>query len=136
MIIAWFCIPAHGHTNPTLGLVKELTASGHQIYYFFFEAFREKIEKAGAVFIGCDGYDFDMEDKDNADRVVKDMAFATELLVTSTLALDDRFFMVFYKKSDSLYITEEVDYGSERKSGDRGTSGRRKRHSVCVSCDR
>ena len=89
MKIAWFCIPAHGHTNPTLGLVRELTAAGHQVYYFSFEMFREKIEQAGAVFIGCDGYDFEMEDKENADRVGKDKAFATELLVSSTLALDD-----------------------------------------------
>ena len=89
MRIAWFCIPAHGHTNPTLGLVKTLTEAGHQIWYFSFEEFREKIESAGATFIGCDGYDFDMEDKDNADRVGKDKVFATELLVSSTLALDE-----------------------------------------------
>ncbi|MBE6029056.1 MAG: glucosyltransferase [Clostridiales bacterium] len=89
MKIAWFCIPAYGHTNPTLGVVKELTAAGHQVYYFSFEMFREKIEQAGAVFIGCDGYDFEMEDKDNADRVGKDKVFATELLVSSTLALDE-----------------------------------------------
>ena len=89
MKIAWFCIPAHGHTNPTLSVVKELTEAGHQVYYFTFEMFREKVERAGAVFIGCDGYDFEMEDKDNADRVGKDKAFATELLVSSTLALDE-----------------------------------------------
>ena len=89
MKIAWFCIPAHGHTNPTLGLVKELTSAGHQVFYFSFEMFREKIEQAGARFIPCDGYDFDMEDKENADRVGKDKVFATELLVSSTLALDE-----------------------------------------------
>ena len=89
MKIAWFCIPAHGHTNPTLSIVKELTAAGHQVYYFSFEMFRDKIEGAGAHFIGCDGYDFEMEDKENADRVGKDKAFATELLVSSTLALDE-----------------------------------------------
>ena len=89
MKIAWFCIPAHGHTNPTLKVVKELTDAGHQVFYFSFEMFREKIEQAGAVFIGCDGYDFDMEDKENADRVGKDKVFATELLVSSTLALDE-----------------------------------------------
>ena len=50
--------------------------------------FRDRIEQAGATFIGCDGYDFDMEDKENADRVGKDKVFATELLVSSTLALD------------------------------------------------
>ena len=35
MKIAWFCIPAHGHTNPTLGLVKRLTDAGHQVWYFY-----------------------------------------------------------------------------------------------------
>ena len=89
MKIAWFCIPAYGHTNPTLGLIKELTSAGHQVFYFSFEMFREKIEQAGARFIPCDGFDFDMEDKENADRVGKDKVFATELLVSSTLALDD-----------------------------------------------
>ncbi|MBQ3466522.1 MAG: glucosyltransferase [Firmicutes bacterium] len=89
MKIAWFCIPAHGHTNPTLGLVKTLTEAGHQVWYFSFEEFREKIENAGASFIGCDGYDFEMEDKGNADRVGKDKVYATELLVSSTLALDE-----------------------------------------------
>ena len=58
MRIAWFCIPAHGHTNPTLGLVRALMDAGHEIFYFSFEMFREKIENAGAVFIPCDGYDF------------------------------------------------------------------------------
>ena len=89
MKIAWFCIPAHGHTNPTLGVVKALTEAGHQVFYFSFEMFREKIEATGAVFIPCDGCDFEMEDKDNADRVGKDKVFATELLVSSTLALDE-----------------------------------------------
>lgn len=89
MKIAWFCIPAHGHTNPTLAVVKELTSAGHQVFYFSFEQFRDKIEKSGAIFIGCDGYDFEMEDKGNADRVGKDKAYATELLVSSTLALDE-----------------------------------------------
>lgn len=89
MKIAWFCIPAHGHVNPTLGLVKTLTDAGHQVWYFSFEEFREKIEKAGATFIDCDGCDFEMEDKGNAARVGKDKVFATELLVSSTLALDE-----------------------------------------------
>lgn len=89
MKIAWFCIPAHGHTNPTLGIVKKMTDAGHEVYYFSFECFREKIEHVGANFIPCDAYDFEMEDKENGDRVGKDMAFSTELLVSTTLALDE-----------------------------------------------
>lgn len=110
MKIAWFCIPAHGHTNPTLGLVKALTESGHIIYYFSFEIFREKIENAGAVFIPCDGYDFEMEDKENADRVGKDQAFAVELLVSSTMALDDMVTEKIAELAPDVIVADSVAY--------------------------
>ncbi|MHC1682868.1 MAG: macrolide family glycosyltransferase [Clostridiaceae bacterium] len=40
--------PAHGHTNPTLGLVEELTLRGEKVVYITTEEFRERIEKKGA----------------------------------------------------------------------------------------
>jgi len=110
MKIAWFCIPAHGHTNPTLGLVKALTESGHEIWYFSFEEFREKIEATGANFIACDGYDFEMEDKGNADRVGKDKVYATELLVSSTLALDDMTTRTLEKIKPDIVVSDSVAY--------------------------
>ncbi len=110
MKIAWFCIPAHGHTNPTLGLVKALNESGHTIYYFSFEMFREKIENAGAVFVPCDGYDFEMEDKENADRVGKDQAFAVELLVSSTLALDEMVTEKIAELQPDVIVADSVAY--------------------------
>ena len=54
MNIAFFCIPAHGHTNPTLAVVRELTARGHTVRYYTTEAFRAKVEAAGAVFVPFD----------------------------------------------------------------------------------
>jgi len=110
MKIAWFCIPAHGHTNPTLGLVKALTEAGHQVWYFSFEEFREKIENAGAAFIGCDGYDFEMEDKGNADRVGKDKVYATELLVSSTLALDEMTSRVIGEIKPDIVVSDSVAF--------------------------
>ena len=110
MRIAWFCIPAHGHTNPTLGLVRALTDAGHEIYYFSFGMFREKIENAGAVFIPCDGYDFEMEDKENADRVGKDMAFAVELLVASTLALDEMVTEKITELGPDVIVSDSIAY--------------------------
>jgi len=110
MRIAWFCIPAHGHTNPTLGLVKTLTDAGHQVWYFSFEEFREKIERAGAAFIGCDGYDFEMEDKGNADRVGKDKVYATELLVSSTLALDEMTTRVIGEIKPDIVVSDSVAF--------------------------
>jgi len=110
MKIAWFCIPAHGHTNPTLGLVRSLTDAGHQIWYFSFEEFREKIEGAGATFIGCDGYDFEMEDKGNADRVGKDKVYATELLVSSTLALDEMTARMIDEIKPDIVVSDSVAF--------------------------
>lgn len=110
MKIVWFCIPAHGHTNPTLGLVKELTDAGHEVVYFSFEQFREKIEKAGAEFVSCDAYDFEIDDKDSGDRVGKDMAFATELLVKSTLALDEMVAEKVAQIQPDLIISDSVAY--------------------------
>lgn len=110
MKIAWFCIPAHGHTNPTLGLVRAMTNEGHEIYFFSFETFKEKIEKAGAHFISCDACDFEMEDKENADRVGKDMAFATELLVSSTLALDEMVAQRVKEIKPDIIVSDSVAY--------------------------
>ena len=110
MRIAWFCIPAHGHTNPTLGLVRALTEAGHQVYYFSFEMFRKKIEEAGAEFIPCDGFDFEMEDKQNADRVGKDQAFAVELLVSSVLALDGMVTAKITELQPDVIVSDSVAY--------------------------
>ena len=110
MKIVWFCIPAHGHTNPTLGLVKALTDAGHKVWYFSFEEFRDKIESAGATFISCDGYDFEMEDKGNADRVGKDKVYATELLVSSTLALDEMTSRFVEEIRPDLVVSDSVAF--------------------------
>ncbi len=109
--IVFFCIPAHGHTNPTLGVVRELALRGHQVRYYSYDAFREKIEQAGAEFVSCDKYDITQQmsrpesgpgaaqrkpgtalqapDSQDAARIGKDLAFSTKLLVDTTLALDD-----------------------------------------------
>ena len=47
MTIFWFCIPAFGHTNPSIEVVRELTGRGHTVRYYSFADFREKIEGAG-----------------------------------------------------------------------------------------
>lgn len=89
--IVFFCIPAHGHTNPTLGVVRELVSRGHQVWYYSYNMMREKIESAGATFVSCD--DYDMEQKLNAKdatRIGKDIAFSIKILVDTTLALDDK----------------------------------------------
>ncbi|OJD58197.1 macrolide family glycosyltransferase [Bacillus sp. NH11B] len=40
---------SEGHINPTIKVVKELISRGEEVVYFSIEAFRERIEKAGAI---------------------------------------------------------------------------------------
>lgn len=88
--IVFFCIPAHGHTNPTFGVVRELISRGHQVFYYSYNMMREKIEATGATFVSCDEYDQEQRlDAKDAVRVGKDLAFSTQILVDTTLALDD-----------------------------------------------
>ena len=89
--IVFFCIPAHGHTNPTLGVVKELVSLGHQVWYYSYNIMQEKIESSGATFISCDNYDTELKisTKDSS-RVGKDLLFSAKILIDTTLALDNK----------------------------------------------
>lgn len=88
--IVFFCIPAHGHTNPTLEAVRELTERGNKVRYYSYEKFRDKIEAVGAEFIACDSYDVQMNlQPEDAAKVGRDMAFSIRLLTETTLALDE-----------------------------------------------
>jgi MGT family glycosyltransferase len=40
---------SEGHINPTVGVVQELVSRGEEVVYFCIEAFRERMEKAGAA---------------------------------------------------------------------------------------
>lgn len=48
--IAYVGLPAHGHTNPTLPVMKELVERGHEVLYYNAEWFRAKVEPTGVTF--------------------------------------------------------------------------------------
>lgn len=48
--IAYVGLPAHGHTNPTLPVMKELVRRGHDVYYYNAESFRAKVSPTGVHF--------------------------------------------------------------------------------------
>lgn len=110
MKIAWFCIPAHGHTNPTLGLVKEMTGAGHEVTYFSYEKFREKIEETGAAFVSCDDHDMDIDTKDGGNRVGKDLAFSIGLIVEATLGMDDLMSRVISDMKPDLIVADSMAF--------------------------
>jgi MGT family glycosyltransferase len=109
--IVFFCIPAHGHTNPTLGVVRELDARGHEVYYYSYEMMREKIEETGAKFIPCDAYDPQMHlNKEDSAKIGKDLAFSTELIVNLTLALDDAILSDMQKLKPDVIVADSMAF--------------------------
>ena len=54
--VAFFCIPAHGHTNPMLPVAAELVKRGNTVRFYSFDEFEDKINATGADFISCDAY--------------------------------------------------------------------------------
>lgn len=54
--IAFFCIPAHGHTNPMLPVAAELVQRGNTVRFYSFDEFEEKIKATHAEFVSCDRF--------------------------------------------------------------------------------
>ncbi|MBD8071626.1 macrolide family glycosyltransferase [Bacillus sp. PS06] len=88
--IVFFSLPAHGHTNPTIPVVAELIKRGHQVWYYSFLEFKDKIEGSGATFIACDEF-LPKVAQDELDRKVgKDFAALIEMLADTTILLDEK----------------------------------------------
>lgn len=48
--IVFFNVPAHGHTNPTIPIVKALCKQGNEVYYFSGEEFKDNLDFPGLHF--------------------------------------------------------------------------------------
>ena len=105
--ILFFSIPAHGHVNPTLPLVRELVARGHDVSYYNAETFRAKIESTGVSFVPIDAFMPPAPD-DLSSRVGKDFAALIEMAADTTLALESDFAKVIKNKPVDLIIADSV----------------------------
>jgi MGT family glycosyltransferase len=88
--IVFFSIPAHGHTNPTIPVVSELVSRGHEVWYYSFMDFKEKIEGVGAEFISCDEFLPKISEQELERQVGKDFAALIEMVADTTITLDDK----------------------------------------------
>src|SRR5438270_3008568 len=52
--IIFYSFPAHGHTNPTIAVAKELVKRGNKVTYYSIAPFKEKVESAGLVYRSYD----------------------------------------------------------------------------------
>ena len=105
--IAFFCIPAHGHTNPTLEVVKELIHQGHEVRYYSYESMREKIESTGAEYISCDEYDFEQRSCRNDTALLSQMYFSS--------------FRDINKQVQGTFGNEEVSFAGFPTNSDEGS---------------
>lgn len=87
--IVFFSIPAHGHTNHTVEVVRTLAARGHRVRYYSFEEFRGRLEGAGAEFVPCDSY-LPPAPRDVERRIGRDFASLIGMVVDVTVAMEER----------------------------------------------
>ncbi|HEK4787381.1 TPA: glucosyltransferase [Clostridioides difficile] len=87
--IVFFSIPAYGHTNPTIEVVRELVDRGNEVLYYSFNEFKDKIEGAGANFICCDKYLPELLPGDEK-KIGKDFPGLIEMIVDTTISLDEK----------------------------------------------
>lgn len=87
--VVFFCIPAWGHTNPTVEVVRELVKRGHEVCYYSFRPFQDKLEEAGAKVVLCDEY-LPPKPKNLDKKVGKDFAALIEMVVETTISLDEK----------------------------------------------
>ena len=94
--IMFFCIPAHGHHNPTFPVVKELVNRGNTVRFYSFNEFKEKVEATGATFISCDAY---------LAEVTKEVESGEETMSTTDMTIVD---LQSTAKMDS-FLQKEVE---------------------------
>ena len=86
--IAFFCIPAHGHTNPMLPIAAELVSRGNTVRFYSFNEFKSKIENSGAEFISCDTYLPKLTKKEETELKNVSVTEMTIQGIRTTLAMD------------------------------------------------
>ena len=117
--ISFFCIPAHGHTNPMLPVAAELVRRGNIVRFYSFNEFAEKIKAAGAavgvvltavVTVIC---------------LLRPPVYSMELIGGEEYGFDDSYSVSLaderYGSADIVYldsIDEYVVHANFRRSGD------------------
>lgn len=105
--IVFFCIPAWGHTNPTVEVVRQLTDMGHQVRYYSFEPFRGKLEAAGAEVICCDEA-LPPQPKDLDKKLGRDFAALVEMVTDTTLTLERKICRELEEFQPDVVVSDSV----------------------------
>lgn len=87
--IVFFSIPAYGHTNPTVEVVRQLVRRGHRVRYYSFAEFRAKLEGAGAEFVPCDAF-LPPAPRDLGRRMGHDFSSLMAMVIDVTVAMEEK----------------------------------------------
>lgn len=105
--IVFFSIPAYGHTNPTVEVVRELTIRGHQVWYYTFSMFQERLEQAGARTFCCDDY-LPPKTPDTDKKIGKDFAALIEMAADTTINLDQKVCMELEEIKPDCIVSDSL----------------------------
>lgn len=105
--IVFFSIPAYGHTNPTVEVVRELTSRGHQVWYYTFSMFQERLEQAGARTFCCDDY-LPPKTPDTDKKIGKDFAALIEMAADTTINLDQKVCMELEEIKPDCIVSDSL----------------------------
>ena len=106
--IAFFCIPAHGHTNPMLPVAAELVSRGNTVRFYSFNEFKSKIENSGAEFISCDAYLPKLTKKEETELKNVSITEMTMQGIRTTLAMDMFLHNEFLSFKPDVVYTDSV----------------------------
>ena len=106
--IAFFCIPAHGHTNPMLPVAAELVSRGNTVRFYSFNEFKSKIEASGAEFIFCDSYLPKLTKREEAELKNVSVTEMTIQGIRTTLAMDMFLHNEFLSFKPDVVYTDSV----------------------------
>ena len=106
--IAFFCIPAHGHTNPMLPVAAELVRRGNTVRFYSFNEFKNKIEASGAEFISCDSYLPKLTKKEETELKNVSITEMTIQGIRTTLAMDMFLHNEFLSFKPDVVYTDSV----------------------------
>ena len=106
--IAFFSIPAHGHTNPLIPVARELVNRGDIVRFYSFDEFEEKIKATGAEFISCSSFlpKITEKEKENLKKIS-----TTEMTIQDiriTLSMNDFLQKEFESFSPDVVFSDSV----------------------------
>ena len=106
--IAFFCIPAHGHTNPMLPVAAKLVSRGNTVRFYSFNEFKSKIDATGAEFISCDSYLPKLTKREEAELKNVSVTEMTIQGIRTTLAMDMFLHNEFLSFKPDVVYTDSV----------------------------